>query len=223
MVYSFTASCSTYNLRAVDVSNGQVTPLWPGYFNQFDIAFDPSSGTTLLFSGDLSSCEGGSDTRGGYLVSRAGEIQRISDLEGSFPAWNAELNAFTYTGPQLAYAIRPDGSTPQFPPDVSDHPAVSPDGKQFVWREPFDGGLYGQINGEFRWLLAGEVQLPHSEGFGVRFTLPPVVLWSADSQSYLFAADGFLLASRAENDFIHQVVTPIASSNTPFLLFKVNP
>ncbi len=223
IVYSFTASCSTYNLRSVDIETGEVIPLWPGYFNQLDIAFDPASGTTLLFSGDLSSCEGGSDTRGGYLVSRTGEVQRISDLEGSFPVWNTDLNAFVYTDPQLAYAIRPDGSTPQYPPDLSDHPAVSPDGRQFVWREPFDGGLYGQIDSEFRWLLAGEVQLSRSDGFGVSFSLPPIALWSADSRSFLFAADGLLLASRVENDFMHQTITEIASSETPFLLFKVNP
>lgn len=223
LVYSFYASCTVGKLRAVHVESGKTTTWWPGYFNQFNIGFDPKSGATLLFASDTSSCEGGTSDIGGFLIDRNGKATRISDEEYGMPVWNPELGAFVFVGKELAYRIRPGESTAGYAGDASSYPFVSPDGKKMLWVDGFDGMLYGNFDDQTHIVNVDELQPPASNSFGVAINYLPAALWAKDSQSFLFASGENLLTGRSENDFVQQIVAPISRPNERFLFFKVNP
>ena len=227
IVYSFSAACSTQNVRAVNVVTRAVVPLWNSAFNQDQIAFDPSSGSFMLFTEDYSAyppCQGDNRQPGGFLVTRDGKVAHITDTTNGILSWSPEAGAFFHSDGGLVSATRPDGSKLTTPSELSEPPSVSPDGKVYAWRNS-NGGLEVYFNGGTHSVTDKEPASPASPtgpGSNTYFNLP-FIIWSLDSGSFVFASDGNLYNAQAGSGFVPTPVTGFAAINSDNFLFKVAP
>lgn len=228
IVYSFSAACSTQNVRAVDVATRKINPLWNSAFNQDQIAFDPISGAFMLFTEDFSSsspaCPGTIQQAGGYLVTKNGKATRVANNTNGIIHWAPEANAFFHPDGGVIVATHPDGSKLTTPIELTESPSISPDGKIYAWKNP-NGGIDLYINNKTQTVTDVEPVTPVSPigvGGNIYFNLPSI-LWNNNSGGFVFISDGQLYSAHASNGFVPTAMTNVDAISSGQFLFKVNP
>jgi hypothetical protein len=100
LVYSFRVQCSTGNLRARTIPSGRETALWPGYFDQGNIAADPASGSAIFTVDEfVADCNEGGQ-QGAFIIPAGGEPIGPLDAPMGRVAWNPGLNLFSIASPE---------------------------------------------------------------------------------------------------------------------------
>jgi serine/threonine protein kinase/WD40 repeat protein len=139
LVYSWSASCEGYNLRAVNVSTGETRPIFESNF--LTAALDPASGNVALAVKETYPKCGDEAAAGLYLippgdqgaiqVAAEGEVEidRLSELE-----WSEAHEQFLLGTEDGLIAISLSGQLSQLPAPGANSPVLSPDGGMLAWR-----------------------------------------------------------------------------------------
>lgn len=75
LLYSNQLFCS-FDLRAINITNGQATSIWPGFFAWHGVTIEPTSGNMLIYADGCSETE----EEGMYFVPKGGTLQAIGQL-----------------------------------------------------------------------------------------------------------------------------------------------
>jgi WD40 repeat protein len=133
-VYSFTASCGYFLLRAFNINEQLTDMFWKECFT--DAAMDNTTGGAILISVDDVTASFNADKQKGlFLVPpRSTRAQKISDEFGLIE-WSPEGKVFFVYTPSKTLAVTPNGevATLNTAPTTA-RAAVSPDGKLIAWR-----------------------------------------------------------------------------------------
>jgi WD40 repeat protein len=139
LVYSWSAQCEKYDLRAVNILTDDVHPIWEGNFHS--AAFDPDSGSIAVALQETSPlCESEATNglylippgeQGAVLVAAEGEVD-IDPVSELF--WSETREQFLIGTEGGLFAISLSGEVSRFPAPGANSPVTSPDGTRLAWR-----------------------------------------------------------------------------------------
>jgi hypothetical protein len=139
LVYSWSASCEAYDLRAVTVPADEIKPLWENIFHT--AAFDPTSGNIAVAARESDPMCGDEFATGLYMIlpSDQGTIQVATDEEveidrSSELYWSDSQQQFLMGTKDGLVAVNLSGELNLLPAPGANSPVLSPDGSMLAWR-----------------------------------------------------------------------------------------
>ena len=138
-MYSWSASCEGYNLRAVNILTDETCPILEGNF--LTAALDPTSGSVALAVEENDPECGVEAAAGLYLIPPGdqGAIQVAveDEVEIDYPSelvWSEAQEQFLFGTEGGLVAINLSGELSLLPTPGANSPVISPDGSLLAWR-----------------------------------------------------------------------------------------
>jgi hypothetical protein len=189
LVYSFSAACGNYNLRAVDIEPLEVRIVFSGCFHAID--YDPAVGSVLLgidqTTADYCSCGDKVDS-GLYLVGLDGRYQRLDPASFYQAIWIRHATvAWGMTDKGQVLAFNQDGNPIALPAGVpSKVPLAAPGGEVLAWTGDTINNLQGV------WISRPGGAAPQVSNLPVS-----AALWTESGSALLFLSGDQLYAAAA--------------------------
>jgi len=200
LVYSWSAVCEAYNLRAVNVVANEIHPLWENNFHT--AALDPDSGTLALAVREAFPMCGDEVAVGLYLIFPYGQetIQVATDQDVTIDRtseliWSDEREQFLMGTENGLVAINTSGELNRIPAPGANSPVLSPDGSMLAWRFTSLQDSVGVWVAE--WDTEPRQIYDQNAGWA---------LWTANDSLLFIGSDGMYLAR--EPDFEPVLVQP---------------
>jgi WD40 repeat protein/serine/threonine protein kinase len=200
LVYSWSAVCEAYNLRAVNIAANEIHPLWENNFHT--AALDPDSGTLALAVREAFPMCGDEVAIGLYLIFPYGQetIQVATDQDIAIDRtseliWSDQQEQFLMGTENGLVAVNLSGELNRLPAPGANSPVLSPDGSMLAWRFTSLQDSVGVWVAE--WGADPRQIYDQNAGWA---------LWTANDSLLFIGSDGLYLAR--EPDFEPDLVQP---------------